>query len=294
MKKKDEISRNKSRKSIRAKLEIFRGNGSLIAGLCITLPLFIAGYIGPLIVPPKGLSMLSCPKDRPPSPQHILGTDTLGRDVFVLLVYSLRESLTIGVIAGLIGVAIGTIIGFIAGYKGGLIDDILRNITDLFLIIPTWPLLVLLSAYLKEVTIPMLATLLAVFSWAGCARGMRSQILSLKERGFVRLAKISGESDFEIIFKEILPNMLSYVGVMFGGSMCGAMMAEVGLEIIGLGPVGANTLGLMIYWATFYGALVKRMWWWIVPPVVCLVASFLGLQLLNIGLDRLYNPRLRR
>lgn len=270
------------------------GNVNFIAGLCIIILLFFTGFIGPFLIPPRGLSMASYPRDLPPSPRHIFGTDTMGRDLFVVFIYSLRQSLIIGIIAGAISVLLGVTIGFIAGYKGGLVDEITRNITDVFLIIPTWPLLVILSAYLERLTIHALAILLAAFSWPGTARGMRSQILSLKERGFVKLARISGESDLEIIFKEILPNVLPYIGVMFGGSVSGAMLAEVGLEIIGLGPADAHTLGLMIYWATFYGAMVKRMWWWLVPPVTSLVAIFIGLQLLNIGLDRLYNPRLRR
>jgi peptide/nickel transport system permease protein len=116
----------------------------------------------------------------------------------------------------------------------------------------------------------------------------------LKERGFVRLARLSGEGDLGIIFKEIAPNVLPYIGMMFGGSMTGAMVSEVALELIGLGPSESNTLGLIIYWAMYYGATVRRMWWWIVPPIICLVALFLGLQLLNIGLDEVYNPRIRR
>jgi len=290
----DKTTKTTIQNRIYAISSVFRGNISLLAGLCILIPIFFLGFVGPYIFPVKGIRLASYPSDLPPSPEHLLGTDTSGRDLFTVLLYSVRQSLLIGLIAGTVGTVIGVTLGFTAGYKGGIIDDIIRNVTDIFLIIPTWPLLVILSAYLKSLTIPALATLLAAFSWPGTARGMRSQVLSLKERGFIRLARISGESDLEIIFKEILPNMLSYIGVMFGLSMTGAMLAEVGLEIIGLGPAESNTLGLMIYWAIYYNALVKRMWWWIAPPVICLVAIFVGIQLLNAGLDRLYNPRLRR
>jgi len=273
---------------------LFSENLNLVAGLCILIPIFFLGFIGPYVFPLKGIEFASYPRDLPPSPKHLLGTDTTGRDLFTVLLLSIRQSLLIGLIAGTIGTTIGTALGLIAGCKGGIVDSIIRSVTDVFLIIPTWPLLVILSAYLERLTIPALATLLAVFSWPGIARGVRSQALSLRERAFVKLAKLSGENSLEIVFKEIFPNILPYVGTLFGLSMTGAMLAEVGLEIIGLGPSEANTLGLMIYWAIYYNALVKRMWWWIFPPVICLVAIFVGIQLLNAGLDRLYNPRLRR
>lgn len=228
-----------------------------------------------------------------PSSEHWLGTDRWGRDVMALLLLGLRFSLIIAALAGMVATAVGIVIGFVAGYKGGRIDGVLRTMTDMVLVIPSLPLLVTLAAYIPRVNVPIMALLLAAFSWPFTTRTIRSQVLSLKERPYVDLAITSGMHDLEIIFAEILPNLLPYLGVALAISMGAAMLAEIGLQLIGLGPGNINTLGLMINWSIRWGALGLGKWQMVFAPVVCLVLIFVSLNLINIGLEQAFNPRLR-
>jgi len=228
-----------------------------------------------------------------PNMENLLGTDRMGRDVFSVLLVGLRYSLAIGLMAGTIATFIGILVGFIAGYQGGRIDSALRTFTDMFLVIPTFPILVTLSAYLRGMNVVTMAILLAIFSWPFSARAIRSQVLSLRERGYVDLARVSGLGSMEIIFQEILPNLLPYLGVGLAVSTVGAILAEVGLEVIGLGPGNVATLGLMINWAIGWGAMSLGKWHLIAAPAGALVILFFALNLMNIGLEEAFNPRLK-
>lgn len=282
------------RKRVQGLYTLFRRSIYLKVGFSIILPIFFLGFIVPLVVPDEGMKVASFDRNILPSLEHLLGTDHVGSDIFTTLVYALRESLKIGLLAGTVGTLLGLLIGSVTGYRGGTIGSFIMAVTDIFLVIPLWPLMVMLTAYLSNLSPIAIALLLSAFSWPGPSRGIRSQVLSLRERGFVKLAKLSGEGSLEIVFKEILPNMLPYIGVSFAGAITHAMVVEVGLTIVGIAAVGETTLGLMIHFATFYGALTRGMWWWIAPPAICLAGIFIGFQLINIGLDEIYNPRLRK
>ena len=271
----------------------FLKNKHLIIGIIILIFVLTLGILS-LTVKPERIEIGNCPYDRPPSREYILGTDSQGRDVFACLLVGIQQSLIIGATAGTSGIIISVIIAFISGYKGGKVDTLLRSLTDTFLVIPLWPLLIILRGYLGSLNTFQLGLLLAAFSWPWAARTMRSQVLSLKERDFVNLAWVSGESDLEIIFKELMPNLLPYIGVSFAQSFTWSIISEVGLELVGLGPAGSITLGLIIYYALNYGAMVRGLWWWIFPPIICIILLLISLQLINIGLDEIYNPRLRR
>lgn len=269
------------------------GNRKFLAGLIMLVSIITVGYctyIFSIPFPKFG----SVPAFRKPSKQFLLGTDGLGRDLFAVLLYSIQTSLYIGFIAGIVGTALGVLVGFLGGYKGGLVDHILRSVTDIFLVIPLWPLLILISASVRSLTIPVMASLLAAFSWQGSARAIRSQVMSLKEREFVNIARLSGLGTLEILFKEIFPNMIPYVAAGFVMSVTGAVLTEAALEIIGLGPPKATSIGLMLYWSQQYAATVKGWWWWLVPPIFVLVLIFISLLLLLLGLDEISNPRLRK
>lgn len=272
----------------------YRRNAKLAAGFTITIVLVVVAVIANLLAPYDVATIGLNPPDLPPSLENPLGTDTLGRDVFDQLVHSVRQSLIIGFFTGLVGLFVGMAVGIISGYRGGLVDDSLRSITDVFLVIPTIPLLVVLSSYVRFLTIPALVLILAVFAWPFPARTFRSQVLSLRKREFINMAKLSGMSDLKIVFREILPNMLPYVGTTFANAVAGAILAEVFLEILGLGPQNTTTLGVMIYWAMWRGALIRGILWWVLPPMIVIVLIFVGLQLINIGLDEVYNPRVRK
>lgn len=273
---------------------VFLRNSKLSSGFIIIIVLVIiaasADFLAPYDVATIGLNA----PDLPPSFENLLGTDTLGRDIFDQLVHSVRQSLIIGFFTGLVGLVVGSTVGIISGYRGGFVDDSLRSITDVFLVIPTIPLLVVLSSYVRFLTIPALVLILAVFAWPFPARTFRSQVLSLRKREFINMAKLSGMSDLKIVFREILPNMLPYVGTTFANAVSGAILAEVFLEILGLGPQNTTTLGVMIYWAMWRGALIRGILWWVLPPMIAIVLVFVGLQLINIGLDEVYNPRVRK
>ena len=273
---------------------ILRRNPKLSTGVTIIFVLVTIAVMADLLAPYDVASIGLHGPDLAPSRDHLLGTDTLGRDIFDQLVHAVRQSLIIGFFTGLVGLFGGLAVGIISGYKGGFVDDSLRSVTDVFLVIPTIPLLVVLSSYVRFLTIPALILILAVFAWPLPARTFRSQVLSLRKREFINLAKLSGMSDVKIVFKEIFPNMLPYVGTTFANAVSGAILAEVFLEILGLGPQNTTTLGVMVYWAMWRGALIRGILWWVLPPMIVIVLIFIGLQLVNIGLDEVYNPRVRR
>jgi peptide/nickel transport system permease protein len=228
-----------------------------------------------------------------PGGHYVFGTDEYGRDILALSVTGLKNSLIVGAIAGLISTVIGVIVAFVAGYKGGITDGILNTITDVFLVIPTLPLLLAYAEYAKHVDIVQVSVLLSVFAWAFAARVIRSQVLTLRSRVYVDLAKVTMARTDEIIIQELLPNVLPFIGVGFANAVLGAIFSLVGLEVIGLGPSNVIDLGYLINEAVSGGALTLGIWPMFVLPVVLLTVLFFGLNLINIGLDELYNPKLR-
>ncbi|MBZ0291163.1 MAG: ABC transporter permease [Anaerolineae bacterium] len=257
--------------------------------LSITQPILIRALIGdinPMEVGSYGIF-------EAPSVQHPLGTDRYGRDTTALLLLGLRYSLSIGVLAGLLSTGVGTVVGLIAGFYGGRLDAFLRSATDMILVIPTLPLLITLTAYVKGINVVTMALLLAAFSWPFSARTIRAQVLSLRERSYIDLARASGMRNLEIVFQEVMPNLLPYLGVSLAASVIGAILAEFGLSVIGLGPGNIATLGLMINWAIGWGSMSLGMWVLIAAPATVLVLIFLSLNLINIGLEQAFNPRLK-
>ena len=273
---------------------VFRSNAKLSAGFSIIFSLLLIAALAPVIAPYDASIVGLHALDRPPSFEHLLGTDTLGRDVFDQLIHGLRQSLIIGFFAGSAGLLVGITVGIISGYKGGWVDDLLRSVTDVFLVIPTIPLLVVLSSFVRYMTIPDMVLILAIFAWPFPARTFRAQVLSFRKREYINMARLSGLSDMKIVFKEVLPNMLPYVSTTLAIAISGAIMAEVFLELLGLGPQNTITLGIMVYWAMERAALIRGILWWVFPPMAVIVLIFIGLQLINIGLDEVFNPRLRR
>ncbi|ASJ15572.1 peptide ABC transporter permease [Thermococcus chitonophagus] len=226
--------------------------------------------------------------------KHYLGTDSFGRDIFAQLVYGLRSSLFIGLFAGGLATIIGLLMGFIAGYKGGWIDELLMMITNIMLVIPTMALLIIIAAYLPYRGVGIESVIIGLTAWPWTARAVRAQTLSLKRREFVDLAKLAGLSDFKIIFEEIMPNMISYIFMVFILQFGGAILAAVGLDFIGLGPTRGMSLGIMLQQAVLWNAINLGYWWWAIPPGLVIAILITGLYLINTGLDEVFNPRLRR
>ncbi len=272
-----------------------RRNKRLAAGIAILLFLLLFATVGRLFAPPANAYPLAVPANMPPSLQYPFGTDSQGRDLLATAVMGTYLTVRIGFIAGLIGLSVGTILGFIAAYYGGMLDTVIRWIVDVLLTVPSLLVLVVIAATLQSTMDPTgMSLVLALLAWMGPTRTIRSQVLTMRERAFVRVAKLSGESNLEIIFKELLPNLLPYLGASLVGAVTGAIFASLGLEQLGLGPMREPTLGMTIYWVQYYGAFVRGMWWWILAPISVIVLIFMGLFFLSAGLDEFANPRVRR
>ncbi len=277
---------------------IWRSSGKFRSGATILALLIATALLNPLLVRlaignvnPLQSGTFDIFLD--PGRQNPLGTDRFGRDVLALVLIGLPNSLMVAAIAGGISTVLGVVVGFVAGYKGGKTDAFLRTVTDMFLVVPTLPLIIVLAAYSKRVTILQLGLILAVFSWPYAARVIRSQVLSLRERPYIELSRMTNMNDREIIFQDILPNMLPYIGIGFAGAALGAAFALVGLEIIGLGPSDTMDLGLLINFSQGWGVLSLGKWAILAAPVTLLILLFLSVALMNQGLEEVYNPRLQ-
>ena len=235
---------------------------------------FLFGMIGLQFAVPKGSDMGAVPLNLAPSAQHPLGTDGLGRDMFAVMVIGIPNTFKIGFLAGAVGVLIGALIGLVAGYYRGIADSIFSSFADVMLVIPALAILITVSAYVRVVTVELMAMIVGLLSWPLSARVIRAQTLSLRERLFVQVAKLSGENDFEIITRQILPNLTAYLAASFVGAVSGGILASVGLEVLGLGPQNIPTIGRTLFYAFKYTALFKGMWWWWGPPVVTLAVIF--------------------
>lgn len=228
-----------------------------------------------------------------PTNEHPLGTDGDGRDGLMVYLSSILPSFKIGLIAGLVGASLGVIIGFAAGYATGRVDTLSRIIIDMVLVIPILPLLLILAVYIDRWDLNKLALILGFFSWAFAARVIRSQVQSLRERRYVDLARLSGAGTSEIIFMELLPALLPYIAYILSLGMVGAMLAEAGLQIIGLGAGGLPTLGFMIAKGLREGVIGVGLLGQMLLPAATLIVVFLALNMIGMGLDEIFNPRLR-
>lgn len=268
-------------------------NKKLRAGLSIVLFFVLLGLFGPLISKYKDPLEYIGPGYQPPSKDFWLGTTTFGQDVFTQLVYGIRSSFFVGLVGGGLATLIGLSIGFLAGYRGGLLDEILMMLTNILLVVPTLALLIIIAAYLPYRGVLIQSIIIGFTAWPWTARAVRAQTLSLKAREYVNLARISGRSTWKIIVYEIMPNMLSYVFMVFILQFGGAILAAVGLDFIGLGPTKGISLGLMMQNAVLWNAIQLGMWWWAIPPGLVITLIVGGLYFMNVGLDEVFNPRLR-
>ena len=260
------------------------------AGLYLVTAFVIVAIFGPLFcADPK--AFLSLPLS-PPSTKHWFGTNGMGQDVFAQTIVGSRPTLLIAFIAGVSITCIGAFIGASAAYIGGKYDDIVSLMINVFLVIPGLPLMIVMAAFFPPGPLSILFVL--VFTgWAWQARVIRAQTLTLRSRGFVDAAKLSGESTFRIVVIEILPNMFSLLASAFIGTTVYAIGAQVGLEFIGLGDVSQVTWGTNLYWASNDLALLTGSWWTFLPTGLCIALVGFGLTLINFGIDEITNPRLR-
>jgi peptide/nickel transport system permease protein len=238
---------------------------------------------------------ISGPPDMPPSAQYLLGTDSAGRQLLPVLIAGIPLTLKIGLLAGTIGLLIGVVLGFTAGYFGGAADSVIRTAADIMLPIPALAVLVVIASTIHTLlSVEIMALVIASLAWMYPTRTIRAQVLSMRNRAFVELGRMSGQSHLEIIFRELMPNLMPYLAASFVAAVGAGILAGIGLEALGLGPQDKPTLGMTIFWAIYYGATLRGMWWWWGPPIAILILVFLSLFMIAQGLDRYANPRLRQ
>jgi peptide/nickel transport system permease protein len=262
--------------------------GLAVVALCLGTALF-----GPLLTDHEPLEF-SGPTEQRPSADYWFGTTSFGQDVFSQFVHGMRSALLVGAVGGGIAWLLGAGIGFTAGYRGGWVDDVLNMLTNVVLVIPTLAILIIVAAYVNVHSYATEAILIGLTSWPWAARAVRAQTFSLKTREFVDVARLSGRSTRQIVATEIAPNMSSYLLMMFILLFGGAILIGASLDFLGLGPSQSVSLGLMMNNAFLASALLLGSWWWFVPPGLGIIAIVGGLYVMNVGLDEVFNPRLRK
>jgi peptide/nickel transport system permease protein len=252
----------------------------------------LVALIGPLVVhtDPNAFSNALLV---PPSATHWLGTTQTGQDVFAQVWLGTRSSVFWGFLTGLIVTVISVLIGLVAGYMGGIVDDVLSFLINVFLVLPGFPLAILLAAYVPVKGPLTVALVIALTSWAFQARVLRAQTLSMRHRDFVEAARSNGESLWRILFFEVFPNEISIVAAGFVSTAIYVILAAAGLEFLGLGDATTVDWGTMFYWAQNNDALLLGAWWWFLAPGLCIAVLGAGLALINFGIDEIANPRLK-
>lgn len=278
--------------SLRTLWRIFTLNRKATIGICIVLFFVLVAIFGPLFIHTDP-SELSNDVLVPPSAAHWLGTTQTGQDIFSQLIVGTRISILWGFATGLVVTALSLIVGLTAGYLGGIVDDALTLLINIFLVLPGFPLAVVLAAYLPLKGPLTVSLVIALTSWAYQARVLRAQTLSMRHRDFVDSARSIGESTWRIIPFEIFPNEIAIVAAGFVSTAIYVILAAAGLEFLGLGNVTVIDWGTMFYWAQNNDALLLGAWWWYVSPGMCIALLGAGLALINFGIDEVANPRLR-
>ena len=259
-------------------------NGRLKAGIIITIFFVILGFVVYYIPHINPFTYDSYPSKLSPSKAHILGTTSMGQDVYWLGITAIHNSLLIGLIVACIGTIVGVFVGLLAGFSGGLLDRILTLITDTFVVIPSLPILILMTSLMKgQATVLMMALVLGMFAWAWPSRQIRSLALSMKERDFIHTAWFSGEGTIQVVVTEILPYALTWSLSNFMNATLSAIASESSLAVLGLSPGNLVSLGNMIQWARERNAIFTHQWFWIGSPIVATVVLFIGLFLLITG-----------
>ncbi|MBO0810922.1 MAG: ABC transporter permease [Microlunatus sp.] len=256
----------------------------------------VIGLIGPLVIHVDPHATIGGLYDKPSfkSIATWLGTDNAGQSVIANLVHGVRTSLFVGVMAGAISTLIGLVLGLVAGFQGGLVDDILMGATNIALAIPSIVVVILLSIAVNGSTSFTLAMVIGVTGWPWTARAVRAQATSVRNREHIDVARLSGARWVSILGWDVLPYLLSYVVMAFVLQMSGAILAEAALSMLGLGPSGSVSLGIMLYWALAWGSVRTGAWWAFMPPTLMLTLIAFSLLLLQASLDEVFNPRLRR
>jgi peptide/nickel transport system permease protein len=261
-------------------------------GLTLLTGVVLAAVFAPLIARNSPTDLVGLP-GQAPSREFPFGTTDQGYDVFAQVVWGARTSLMIGASAAIISTTIAVFLGLLAAYSGGWIDDVINLLTNVFLVIPALPLLIVLQTFLPSRGPVVMILILGSTTWALEARVLRSQALSLRSRDFVRAAKVAGESTLRTVFGEVMPNMISRIAAGFLFVFYLSVLFEAGLEFLGFGDVNSTTWGVTMYWAQNNSAVLQGEWWHFLFPGLALAITVAALVFINYGIDELANPRLR-
>ncbi|WP_309570778.1 dipeptide/oligopeptide/nickel ABC transporter permease/ATP-binding protein [Deinococcus sp.] len=272
-------------------LTILRRSPRATAGAVIVLIMLLMAALAPALTSYSPTSQEYGPWIIP-GREHLLGTTALGQDVWAQILYGARKTLLIGLMAGLIATLIGTTVGLAGAYFGGRVEDVLNVITNVFLVLPGLPLLIIVSAFVRGAGVWSIILVIAFTGWAWGARVIRSQALALRNRDFVQAAIVSGERPGRIVFAEMLPNMAGLIAANFFSTSLYAVLSEAGLAFLGFGDVSSVTWGTMLYWAQARGALLQGAWWWIAAPGLLIALLGTAFALLNFGIDEVTNPKI--
>lgn len=272
-------------------LKAFLSNGKARVGLIIFLFFVLVAIFAP-VLSPYSPSDTNFAQLAPPSWHHLLGTTGNGEDVLSQLIWGSRTSLTVGMLAGALSTAIAILIGMYPGYRGGWIDNVLDTATNIFMVIPSMPLIIVIASYIHSSGPYVIVLVIGLTGWAGGARVLRSQTLTYRNRDFIVAAKLSGASELGILLGEILPNMLSLIIHVLMGGIIGGIMGEAFLEFLGLGNSSVISWGTMMYWSDVGGAMLLGAWWWLLPGGLAIAVFGMSMALMNYGIDQVTNPRL--
>jgi len=262
-------------------------------GLVILLVFCIIAVVPGLFTSVRHPNALQFTPRLGPSGEHWLGTTSLGQDIWAQLVYGTRQSLLIAVVAGLFATVLSVLVGVTAAYLGGLPDDVLSMITSVFLVIPTFPLIIIFATYAGKSTLIVVLIVLVVTGWSYGANQMRAQMLSLRNREFLESARVRGERRTYIIFAEALPTMTSLIVAIFLGAALYSLLTAAGLQFIGLGDPDSSSWGTMLYWSESQSALQTGMPLWSIAPGLCVALLGVSFALINYAFDEISNPALR-
>jgi len=258
--------------------------------ICILLFLAILSVFSPY--DPRSWNVV--PKDQPPSLQHLLGTNSVGQDIFWNSTHALKNSFILGLTTACIANIIGTTVGLIAGYKGGILDRILMSINDSFIVLPSLPILVFLSFFLRErMTMFTMGLIISMFSWPWAGKQVRAQVLSLREREFTYTSVFSGMNMWKVVFREHLPFVIPWVIANFINTILSALGLEISLSVLGLSSLEIPTIGTTIYWAMQYQAIFRGIWWWMLTPIILSIIFFVALYMLSVSISEFLDPRTR-
>ncbi|MBA8793551.1 peptide/nickel transport system permease protein [Friedmanniella endophytica] len=270
-----------------------RGNGKAMAGAVLLLVFIVMAAVPQLFTSVSDPNKRAFDLSLPPSADHILGTTAFGQDVWAQLVWGTRLSLLVAVVAGALASILSVIIGISAAYLGGIPDAVLSLLTDVFLVIPAFPLIIVIAAYAGGGSLTVLIVVLVITGWSYGARQLRAQALSLRRRDFLESARVRGERSSYIIIFEILPTMTSLIAANFLGAALYAVLTQAGLQFLGLGNPSSVSWGTMLYWAQNNEALQTGQAWWVIAPGLCIALLGAAFALLNYAFDEIGNPALR-